>query len=567
MDKQAVRQVFEQIAACLELKGENPFRIKAFENAGRAIASYSSDLSDGLRSGALAGTRGVGDASLEIVRELLATGRSSLLDELREQVPPGLVEMLRIPGLGVAKVRQIHEQLDLESLTDLEDAAADGRLAALPRFGTRTAEKIRRGIAFLRQSSEFRLFHHALDEALGVQQALGGLEGVLRVEIAGSVRRRREIIRDLDLVAVHGGGGARDTLVRRLSEAAGVTEFAGREGAVTLRFASGTVVDVFLATPDDFGLAWVHATGAPEHMQQLEARAADKGVRLGPGQRFPDEASVYRAVDLPWIPPELREGTGELEAAEAGRLPKLVERSDLHGFLHCHTNYSDGTVTVAQWAEACHAAGYEWVGITDHSQSSAYAGGLHSDDVVRQHAEIESVDRSLDGFRVLKGVEADIMADGSLDYGPEVLDRFDFVIGSIHSRFGMTETEMTDRVLKAMDDPHMTILGHPTGRLLLAREPYPIDIEAILRRAAERGVAVEVNADPHRLDLDWRLVRQAGEMGVTISIGADAHSVAGMSNVDVGVGIARKGWVQAGQVLNVRGADEFLAHARRHRAA
>jgi DNA polymerase (family 10) len=278
--------------------------------------------------------------------------------------------------------------------------------------------------------------------------------------------------------------------------------------------ASGTVVAVLPATPEDFGLAWIRATGAPAHLEQLEARAAGVGVALTGGQAFADERSVYAALGLPWIPPELREGLGELDAAAAGHLPRLVERDDLRGFLHCHTNYSDGTVTVAQWAEACRAAGYEWIGITDHSESAAYSGGLRGDDIARQHAEIDDVNRELGAFRVLKGVEADILADGTLDYGPALLDRFDFVIGSIHSRFGMSEAEMTERVLTAMEDPHLTILGHPTGRLLLSRDPYAIDIERVLQRAAERGVAVEVNADPHRLDLDWRTVRRARELPI-----------------------------------------------------
>lgn len=564
MDKRAVGQVLEQLAAFLELKGEDPFRVRAYQTAARAIASYPGDPGQAARSGALALVKGVGPATLEIVGELFATGRSSALDELSEQIPPGLVEMLRIPGLGVAKVRQIHERLGIESLTALEEAAADGRLAKLPRFGLKTAENVRRGIAFLRRSTEFRLFHHALDEALGVQRALLALEGVLRAEIAGSVRRRREVIRDLDFVLVHAGGGARDALVKRLGQAPGVTEFAGKEDRqVTLRFASGTVVDVFLATPDDFGLAWVRATGATAHVEELEARMA----AAPSGARFPDEESVYRALALPWIPPELREGAGELEAAAGGRLPKLVEPADLRGFLHCHSIYSDGSVTVAEWAEACARAGYEWMGLTDHSQSSAFAGGLKPEDVARQHAEIDLVNKTSKGIRVLKGVEADILADGSLDYGPSVLDRFDFVIGSVHSRFAMSEPEMTRRVLRAMDDPHLAILGHPTGRLLLAREPYAIDLEPVLAQAADRGIAVEVNADPHRLDLDWRMVRRARELGVPISIGADAHSVAGMTNVSVGLGIARKGWLEARQVLNTQDAEGFLAHAGRRRTA
>ena len=558
MDKQAVRQVFEQIAASLALKGDNPFRIRAFETAARVIADYPGDLGEAVRSGTLAEVEGIGKGSLDIARELTATGRSSFLDELREQVPPGLVDMLHIPGLGVAKVRLIHEALHVDSLGDLEEAAVDGRLAALPRFGAKTAENVRKGIAYLRRSSEFRLFHHALAEAEGLRRALAAQNGVERVEIAGSVRRHREIIRDVDVVVVH-APAARNALVQRLGATPGVTEIVGKEGAVTLRFNSGLVADVFLATPADFGLVWLRATGSIEHLRQLEAR--------GLAAAFPYEADVYRALGLSWIPPELREGNGEVEAAAAGTLPTLVEPRDLKGFLHCHTNYSDGSTTVADWAEACRLAGYEWVGITDHSGSASYAGGLKAGDVPRQHAEIDAVNKTTTGFRVLKGVEADILADGTLDYGPEILDRFDFVIGSIHSSFGMTGAEMTARVLRAMDDPRLTILGHPTGRMLLARAPYAIDLEQVLAKAVANGIAIEVNADPHRLDLDWRMVRRARDLGVTISIGADAHSVAGMANVAVGIGVARKGWLAARDILNTRDAAGFLAFARNRRQA
>ncbi len=544
MDKLAVRSVLEHIAAFLELKGESAPRVRIYQNAARA-----------------GGRADAPPEVLEVMRELAATGRSTTLDELREQIPPGLVDMLRISGLGVAKVRQIHERLHIDSLTELEEAAADGRLAALPRFGRKTAENVCKGIAALRQASAFRLLHHALDEAQGIARALAALEGVRRVEIAGSVRRRLEIVRDLDLVVIHAGDGMREALIRRLDDAPGVIELAGKEGAITLRFASGSVARVFLATESDAGLALLRATGSADHVAQLE------GLLVGAEGPWSDEESVYRAAGLPWIAPELREGMGEIEAAAAGRLPRLLEQRDLKGLVHCHTNYSDGTTTVAAWADACRAEGYEWMGVTDHSESSAYAGGLRAEDVTRQHAEIDAVNRRCSDFRVLKGVEADILADGSLDYGPAVLDRFDFVISSIHTRFGMTEAEMTERVLRALDDPHTTILGHPTGRLLLARDPYAIDLERVLQRAAERGVAVEVNADPHRLDLDWRMVRRARELGVPISLGADAHSVAGMTNVAVGVGIARKGWLAAEDVLNTRDAEGFLAHARRRRHA
>ena len=560
MDRSAVRQVFEQIAASLAIKGDNPFRIRAFENAARAVADYPGDFAAAVESGALLEVDGIGTATLEIVRELTQSGRSGLLDELREQVPPGLVEMLRIPGLGVTKVRQIHEALHVDSLAELEEVAADGRLAALPRFGEKTADRVRRGIASLRRASEFMLIHHALTDAAGLRRALAGEPGVERVEVAGSVRRHSELVRDIDLVVQY-APDAQGALVRRLGEIPGVTEFVGKEGGVTLRFASGLVADVLFAPAASFGLTWVRATGSAEHVRQLEARG------LAQSAPAPDEAAVYRALGLPWIPPELREGMGEIEAAAQGRLPQLVEQSDLLGFLHCHTDYSDGSTTVQEWAETCRGAGYQWVGITDHSGSASYAGGLKAGDVPRQHAEIDAVNATANGFRVLKGVEADILADGTLDYGPDVLDRFDFVIGSIHSRFAMSGEEMTVRVLRAMEDPRLTILGHPTGRLLMAREPYAIDIDRVLDAAARHGVAIEVNADPHRLDLDWRHVRTARERGVTISIGADAHATSGIANVALGLGVARKGWLSSADVLNARDVAGFLAFARSRRAS
>ncbi len=558
MNREAVRQAFEQIAASLAIKGDNPFRIRAFENAARAVADYPGDFEEAVRTGTLLDIEGIGKGTLEIARELSRSGRSEMLDELREQVPPGLIDMLRIPGLGVAKVRQIHEALHVDSLAELEEVAADGRLAALPRFGEKTADRVRRGIASLRRASEFTLFHHALADALGLCRALAAEPGVERVELAGSVRRRSELVRDIDLVVQY-APGARNPLVRRLGETPGVTEFVDNEGGVTLRFASGLVADVLLAPASAFGLVWVRATGSAEHVRQLEARG------LSWSTPAPDEAAVYRSLGLPWIPPELREGMGEIEAAAQGRLPTLVEQEDLKGFLHCHTDYSDGSTTIAEWADACRAAGYEWIGITDHSGSASYAGGLKAGDVPRQHAEIDAVNARAGGFRVLKGVEADILADGALDYGPEVLDRFDFVIGSVHSRFAMSAGQMTARVLRAMEDPRLTILGHPTGRLLMAREPYAIDMDAVLEAAARRGVAIEVNADPHRLDLDWHRVRRARSLGVAISIGADAHATAGMSNVALGLGVARKGWLTRGDVLNARDAAGFLAFARGRR--
>jgi DNA polymerase (family 10) len=572
MDQKAVARVLEQIASFMELKGENTFRIRAFTTASRTLAGFPGDLAAALADGSLAATKGVGPATLQIISELLTSGRSSLLEELREQIPPGLVEMLQISGLGVAKIRQIHDALGIESLPELEAAARDGRLARLPRFGMKTAENILRGIAFLRQASEFKLSHHAAEEAQALRAALERLPGVVHAVIAGEVRRRSELVREIVLVLIAEAPPAE--LFKRLAQLPGVHEFAGQdERQVTLRFTGGTSAQLIVTTPVNAGAVLVQATGSEAHLAALIGHARERGfaltgAALWRGSEFVptvDEASFYRSLGLPEIPPELREGFGEVEAAAEGTLPVLLERRDLQGFLHCHTGYSDGSTSVEELAVACRDAGYGYVGITDHSQSAAYAGGLSPDDLLRQADEIDEVNRKTRGIRVLKGIEADILATGALDYEPATLDRLDFVIGSVHSRFSMGEREMTVRVLAAMDNPSLTILGHPTGRLLLSRDPYPLALDQILDKAAALGIAIEINADPHRLDLDWRRVREAKDKGVTVSIGADAHNLAGLKNVDFGIGMARKGWLTRAQVLNARPVEEFMAFARRRR--
>ena len=572
MDKKAVAQVLEQIAAFLELKSENPFRIRAFRTAARALVSFSGDLRESLEDGTLAAAKGVGPATLQIVSELVETGHASILEELREQIPPGLVEMLEISGLGVAKIRQIHEVLGIDSLPELEAAAQDGRLAKLPRFGTRTSENILKAIAFLRQASSFRLLHHAIDEADGLRAALERLPGVKSAVIAGDVRRRSEVVKDLIFVLVAETSPAE--LFKRLSQLPGVQEYAGQdERRLTLRFAGGSSAQVVATTPVNAGAVLVQATGNEQHLRELAAHAREKGFALNGaalwrGSEFvatPDETTFYETLGLSFIPPELREGTGEVAAAGQQQLPRLLEPGDLKGFLHCHTRYSDGSTTVEELARACQTAGYEYLGVTDHSQAAAYAGGLRPEDLARQADEIDEVNSRLQGFRVLKGIEADILQDGRVDYDQQVLERLDFVIASIHSRFNLAEKEMTARMLAAMDNPYLTIIGHPTGRLLLSRDPYPVDLDAVMEKAAATGVALEINADPHRLDLDWRVLRQARERGVAISIGADAHNVAGLGYVEYGVGMARKGWLGRDDILNARPVEEFVAFAKARR--
>ncbi|MBA3443733.1 MAG: DNA polymerase/3'-5' exonuclease PolX [Gemmatimonadales bacterium] len=572
MDKKAVAQVLEQIAAFLELKSENPFRIRAFRTAARALVGFPTDLRQSLEDGTLASTKGIGPATLQIVAELVGTGHASMLEELREQIPPGLVEMLEISGLGVAKIRQIHEVLGIDTLPELEAAARDGRLAKLPRFGPRTAENLLKAIAFLRQASSFRLLHHAGDEAEGLRAALERLPGVKKAVIAGDVRRRSEVVKDLIFVLVAESSPAE--LFKKLSQLPGVQEYAGQdERRLTLRFAGGSSAQIVATTPVNAGTVLVQATGSEEHLRELAGHARKRGFALDGaalwrGSEFvptPDEKTFYQALGLSFIPPELREGTGEVAAAGQEQLPRLLEPGDLKGFLHCHTRYSDGSATVEQLANACQAAGYEYLGVTDHSQAAAYAGGLRPEDLARQADEIDEVNSRLDGFRVLKGIEADILQDGRVDYDEQVLERLDFVIASIHSRFNLGEKEMTARMLAAMDNPYLTIIGHPTGRLLLSRDPYPIDLDAVIEKAAATGVALEINADPHRLDLDWRVLRRARTSGATISIGADAHNVAGLGYVEYGVGMARKGWLGSEDILNARPVEEFVGFAKARR--
>lgn len=574
MDRTAVARVLEQIADYLEFREENPFRIRAFRTAAKAVRGLGVDPAVALADGSLAATKGVGPATVAIVRELVEVGRSELLEQLREAVPQGLLEMLGISGLGVSRIKTIHEKLGIESLADLEIAAKDGRLTGLPGFGPKTVESMLKGIGMKRGAVGLRLAHHAAEEAELLRAALARVPGVTQAIVAGEVRRRSEVVRELVHVVV--SEAAATDIFRSLAKVPGMDEVAGEdERRVTLRTAGDMSARVIVTPPQNLGAVLVQATGSASHLERLAAHAAVRGMAftaaaLWRGSEFvptPDEASLYRALGLAEIPPELREGGDEVSRAAAGPLPALLEQSDLAGFLHCHTSYSDGTLTIEELATACREVGYAYVGLTDHSKAAAYAGGLSVDDLHQQWAEIDEVNARLTGVRVLKGIESDILGDGRLDYDDEVLAAFDFVIGSIHSRFAMSEADMTARVLRALDSPYLTILGHPTGRLLLSRDPYAIDLEQVFRKAAANRVAIEINADPHRLDLDWRVVGHAHELGVMISIGSDAHSRAGIGNMPFGVGIARKGGLTKADVLNTRTAEEFLQFARARRGA
>lgn len=578
MDARTAAHTLARIAAYLELRGENRFKARAYERAAKAVQALGvEDLGPLLRSGELASTPGIGPATLAVIEDLVATGQSSYLTRLRGETPEELLELLRLPGIGLEKIRRIHEALGVSSVAELEAAARDGRIAKLPRYSARTAAGILQAIERVRAQGTRRRYAQARGEAEALLAFVRSQPGVVRAELAGSLRRRMEIVSDVDVVVACSRDTVPEELARRLAGAAGVQAAHGvGTASVRLEFVDGTVLHAHCVVEHRFAAAMWRATGPRQHVADVAERLRARGLSLdddairdasGRTVPVPDEASLYRLAALACIPPELRDDPDAADIAEGDALPRLLTAADLRGVLHCHTTYSDGRASVREMADAARARGWQYIGISDHSEAAFYAGGLSPERVREQHAEIDAVNAALadTGFRVLKGIEADILPDGRLDYDDDLLASFDYVIGSVHSRFRMSEREMTDRVLSALDSPWLTILGHPTGRLLLSREPYAIDLDAVLDRAAVNGVAVEVNADPHRLDLDWRHVRGALSRGLTIEIGPDAHSVAGLDYTDYGVGTARKGWATAGDILNARTAREVLAFARARR--
>lgn len=575
MKPQDAADALNEIATLLEVRGENPFKSRAFTSAARTIEGLSEpDIGPLLESGAIADMPGIGNTTLAVLKDLAETGDAEYLDLLRETTPEGLVEMLRIPGMGPTRIHRLHTELGIETVADLETAARSGKLASVQGFGAKTAAAIVRGIATLREKAGQLIYSLAINEAHRLREAIARLPGVTRVEIAGSLRRACEVVRDMDFVVACEADPA--LVAQAIAHLPGIDQAVGGGGpSPTLRLSNGTRADVYCVKPDRFGVALWRATGIQAHcaavVERLEQRGAaildDQLIVGGSVVEQADDEAIYRAAGLDVVPPELREALAELVAAANGKLPNLLRDSDIQGALHCHSNYSDGTTTVLAMAQAAKARGWSYLGISDHSQSAFYAGGLDLEAVKRQHEEIDRVNAEMKGFRVLKGIEADILADGSVDYAADVLDQFDYVIASVHSRFSMGEAQMTERILKAMDDPRVTIIGHPTGRLLLQREPYPVDLPALIDKAVSSGIAIELNCDPHRLDLDWRWLQVAKARGATIELGPDAHSPDGLGYIDHGIGIARKGWLTAGDVLNAGSADDVLAFAKRRRTA
>jgi DNA polymerase (family 10) len=574
MDSRSAAHVLAQIGTLLDLRGAPRFNSRAYQQASRAVLALGADdLTPLFKSGELKKTKGVGPATLSVVQELIETGESSYLNRLRESTPGGLFDLLRVPGLGGTKINLVHEELGIETLDDLEAAAIDGRLAKLKGFGPKTAEKLLKGIEFARHATRRSLYHRGLLQAEVLRATVEKHPDVVDAIVAGSVRRHSETIGDVDIVAVCSVDAT--SVAESLAQMPGVRKAELKGDTVSIRFVDDVMADIACTKPENAGFVLWHLTGSDAHVTQMKEWAANRKLKITDtglasprwkAQMYATEGEFFAALGLSEIPPELREGRGEIEAAAAGTLPELLTWEDITGVLHCHTTYSDGGSTIEEMAEAARERGWSYLGISDHSEAAFYAGGLKRDKLKQQHDEIDEINSRTKDFRVLKGIEADILADGRVDYSDETLDTFDYVIGSVHSRFSMDGTAMTDRVLKAMDDPRLTILGHATGRLLLTREPYAIDIEAVIEKAADTRTVIELNCDPHRLDLDWRHCRTAKELGVPIEIGPDAHSERSLDNVDIGVGMARKAWLTASDVFNTRSADDIVSYAREKRS-
>jgi DNA polymerase (family 10) len=547
-----LREFGQQVA----LRGGNPYRAKAYGRAAESLGTLTVPLAQVIREGRLREIPGVGEAIADIITELYRTGTHPGLEAMRKEIPAGVLEMLSVPGLRADKVMKLYKELGIASLSALEEAAHAGRLTGVKGLGPALQAKILQGIAIGREGQGRRHLHRAAALLETAEAQLRGAHPDLkRVTPAGDFRRGCELVSDLCLVA----------------EAPG---FADGVQPVT----SGSELRVYLTDPAHYGSALLHATGSDPHLEQLKALAVEKGLRFDHsgvhrGRKIiarKSEADIYEALGLPFIDPELREGADEIALALKDRLPRLVADKDIRGVLHAHTDRSDGADTLEAMAEATRTRRYQYFGIADHSKSAHYAGGLSIGEIEEQHAEIDSLNKRYgQNFRVFKGIESDILADGSLDYPDAILARFDFVVASVHGRFKMDRAAQTQRILRAVANPYATILGHMTGRQLLRRPGYDIDVEKILAACAAHGVAVEINANPWRLNLDWRWHRAALKAGCMMSINPDAHSTREIDLTHWGVAQARKGAVPADRVLNclsLHQIGQYFSRRRRDQA-
>lgn len=582
MENIEIVRVLNEVADLLEIRQANPFRIRAYRNAVRTINAHATPLRKLVEGGAdLTALPGIGKGMAESIRELVESGRLALLDEMAAEVPAGLVELMRLPGVGPKKARKLWDELGVESIEDLEEVASEGRVAELPGFGLRTQELMLRGIRNYRANTA-RFLLGDVDELLPpLIEHLLETPGLTRLEVAGSYRRRKETVGDVDILVLAEDARAASDALSAFPAVESVIGAGATKTSVRLR--SGLQVDLRVVPPESWGAALVYFTGSKEHNIRLRRRALERKLRVSEYGVFeiPDESvgdrlgergiasegvmvaggsetDVYRALDLAWIPPELRTDRGEFAASDAGALPRLVERSDLRGDVHMHSTWSDGRVSLEEMVAACAARGYEYMAITDHSKALAMVEGLDAAKLRRQWEEIDRVRAAYPGIRILKGMEVDILRDGALDLEDELLEALDVVVIAVHSFFGLERARQTARVLRALSHPRAMIFGHPTGRILNRRGPINVDIDEILHACAEFGVAVEVNSHPKRLDLRDAHLWRARELGVPVVVTTDAHRPGDLDLARYGIEQARRAWLTPAHILNTRDVDGFL---------
>jgi DNA polymerase (family 10) len=548
-----------EIGGLLDLEGGNRYRARAYERGAQAVEVVAGDLVEMARAGRLTAVPGIGRALAKTIAEVIETGRSSLLERLREGVPPGAAELGRV--LSLPRIRAVHETLGITTLEELRHACEAGRVRTVAGFGEKSERSLLERITALGSRADAILLPEADRQAAFLRRHFEQHPAVRRVEIAGALRRRVETIERIDVVVATIDSEAVRAHAAALPLADVTPE---RQNAVAVRRPGAVAATVHVTKESELGVTLVGATGSAGHVEKLVERATVRGVELRGvgGSVSADEAALYRALGLPCIPPELREDAGEIEAADAGTLPDdLVRLEDLQGAVHCHTVYSDGRHTIEEMARAAEALGLRYLTITDHSPSAAYAGGLDVDRLRRQWDEIARVQERV-RVRLLRGTESDILQDGALDHADAVLGQLDVVIASVHQRHGLDAPAMTRRLVRALGHPRFKIWGHALGRYVLSRPPFACDMDAVLDTVAASRAAIEVNGDPHRLDLEPRWIQAARRRGIRFVVSSDAHSVDGLRNARYGVDMARRGWLRRSDVLNTLGPDDFVAAVR-----
>lgn len=573
MTKNEIADLLNEIGVLLDLKGENPFKIRAYQTGARVLESMEeSELTRLVAAGELDSVKGIGEALAQKITELHETGKLGFLEKLRASIEPGLVELIDIPGMGPKKVKALHDKLGVTDIASLTKACEENRVAELDGFGAKSQEKILAGIRHREAYGKRHLWWEANEVAQPILAGLRALPQVERAEAAGSLRRGMETIGDLDfLVAAEDFAPVVEWFVgqRNVQE---VT--AQGETKASVRFAGGLQADLRIVPTDQFVFALHHFTGSKDHNVAMRQRALARGLSLSEWGLVPaegegtakakaenrelrtpadSEADLFKALGLKFIPPELRENVGEIEAAEQGDLPELVTLADLQGAFHNHTNESDGRNTLAEMATAADELGWSYLGIADHSKSSFQANGLNEEQLAAQVEAIAKLNATKEHrVHVFSGVECDILTDGRLDYADDVLATLDYVVASVHNAMTQDEDTMTQRLIRAIESPHVTMLGHLTGRLLLRREPYQVNASKVIDAAIANKVIIELNASPWRLDMDWRLWRKAADKGLLCAINPDAHETDSLRHVAAGVNSARKGWLVKDHVLNTR---------------